>query len=175
MPLRRLPVAILRTEVSVLFFARAVMAAFSIDILVYEVSLASGNCVDPRRKCTNVLVHLKQARSETGLPSFGGLSGLNEPDRVAWARLTSTLHGVVFAIFVQALRWTIMICEARAFALPLLPGADQQVDQRPGLRRVCGLSGDARRVHGRELAARRQRTRQGDTPGADDFGRLRAP
>jgi hypothetical protein len=47
MPLRRLPVAILRTEVSVLFFARAVMAAFSIDILVYELSLASGNCVDP--------------------------------------------------------------------------------------------------------------------------------
>src|SRR5882757_1159521 len=64
--------------------------------------------------------------------------------------------------------------KTRALTLLSLSRADQQADQLLGLGYVCGLCGDASRVHGREFAARRQRTGQHDTLGADDLSRLRA-
>src|SRR6266702_920513 len=64
--------------------------------------------------------------------------------------------------------------ESRALALPSLPGTGQQADQELSLRRMRSLRGDTCGVHGREFAARWQRTGQLDAAGADDLGRLRA-
>src|SRR5712691_7141541 len=62
-------------------------------------------------------------------------------------------------------------CTLAQFALV---GADQKIDQAPGLFFSGGPWCHRRRIHGREFTSRRQRSRQGHARGTDDFGRLGA-
>src|SRR3954447_10265783 len=64
--------------------------------------------------------------------------------------------------------------EAGAAARRALIVGRQEIDQDLSLRHIGGVRGDAGRIHGRQLAARRQRSGQGDARGGDDLGCLRA-
>jgi hypothetical protein len=64
--------------------------------------------------------------------------------------------------------------KARAFAQLALIGTTQQVDQVPGMPGIGGLRGHGCRIHGREFASPRQRSRQQHAGGVEDFSRLGA-